>query len=460
MPNPKDEVKVLAPTAILGYGFPAKSLKRGLELGPDVIAVDAGSTDPGPHFLGLEPEHLKGLGQFSRTITADLAPLLEAALEKGIPLIIGSAGGAGGELHTLAVEFLIRQIAKDHDWHFKLAVINAEFDKEFVISKLREGRVTPLGPVPHLSEDEVDQSIRIVGQMGVEPFLETLENEAQVILAGRANDPAVFAAVPIRCGFDPGLSLHMAKILECGAIAAEPGSGSDCLLGTIRRDHFTVEPTNPDLICTTRSVAAHTLYEKSDPWQLFGPGGKVDLTGVAFEQETPRRVKVTGSRFIPDPVYRVKLEGAARAGFRTICLAGIRDPGAIEHLDEMMEVARLRSEEQFCDVHREDWEVYYKVYGRDGVMGSLEARNQPGHEVGLVIEVVAETQELASSVCMFVHSIILHHGFEGRMSTAGNLAFPFSPADIPCGPAYRFNVYHLVELDDPLECFPIRIEEL
>jgi hypothetical protein len=61
---------------------------------------------------------------------------------------------------------------------------------------------------------------------------------------------------------------------------------------------------------------------------------------------------------------------------------------------------------------------------------------------------------------MFVHSIILHHGFEGRMSTAGNLAFPFSPADIPCGPTYRFNVYHLVELDDPLECFPIRIEEL
>ena len=48
----KKEFIVLSPTAILGYGFPEESFYRGLEKNPDLIAVDAGSTDPGPHYLG------------------------------------------------------------------------------------------------------------------------------------------------------------------------------------------------------------------------------------------------------------------------------------------------------------------------------------------------------------------------------------------------------------------------
>jgi hypothetical protein len=179
----------------------------------------------------------------------------------------------------------------------------------------------------------------------------------------------MFSALPLIRGFVPGLSLHMAKILKCGAIAAKPGSGSDCLFGTVRRDHFIVEPTNPARACTVRSVAAHTLYEKSDPWRLYGPGGMVDPPRVRFEQDGPRRVKATNSSFVPDPGYRIKLEGAAKVGYRTICIAGIRDPGAIVHLDEMIEEARKRTVEQSIEVPKDEWELYLKVYGRDGVMG-------------------------------------------------------------------------------------------
>ena len=35
------------------------------------------------------------------------------------------------------------------------------------------------------------------------------------------------------------------------------------------------------------------------------------------------------------------------------------------------------------------------------------------------------------------------------MATAGNIAFPFSPADTPGGQVYTFNIYHLMEIDDP-----------
>ena len=48
---------------------------------------------------------------------------------------------------------------------------------------------------------------------------------------------------------------------------------------------------------------------------------------------------------------------------------------------------------------------------------------------------------------------MLHYGYEGRIATAGNLAFPFSPSDIKVGAIYTFSVYHLLENNDPASLF-------
>ncbi len=47
-----NQMRILSPTAILGYGFPRESFEEGMSRRPDVIGVDAGSTDPGPYYLG------------------------------------------------------------------------------------------------------------------------------------------------------------------------------------------------------------------------------------------------------------------------------------------------------------------------------------------------------------------------------------------------------------------------
>ena len=177
--------------------------------------------------------------------------------------------------------------------------------------------------------------------MGTEPFVAALGAGAEVVLAGRAYDPAVFAAVPIRAGFDAGLALHLGKILECAAIAATPGSGADCMLGTVRSDHVEVEPLAPQRVCTVTSVAAHTLYEKSDPYLLPGPGGVLDLRSTTFTQVTPRAVRIAGTVLRRTP-YAVKVEGAVPAGYRTIAIAGIRDPVLIGQIDAV--VAAVRAE--------------------------------------------------------------------------------------------------------------------
>lgn len=44
--------KVLSPTAILGYGFPEESFRKAMAESPDLIAVDAGSSDHGPTTSG------------------------------------------------------------------------------------------------------------------------------------------------------------------------------------------------------------------------------------------------------------------------------------------------------------------------------------------------------------------------------------------------------------------------
>ena len=49
-------MRVLAPTAILGYGFPRESFERGMAATPHVIAVDGGSTDPGPAYRKMLTE--------------------------------------------------------------------------------------------------------------------------------------------------------------------------------------------------------------------------------------------------------------------------------------------------------------------------------------------------------------------------------------------------------------------
>ena len=44
--------KVLIPSGALGITYSKEALKEGLKKSPDIIAIDGGSTDSGPAYLG------------------------------------------------------------------------------------------------------------------------------------------------------------------------------------------------------------------------------------------------------------------------------------------------------------------------------------------------------------------------------------------------------------------------
>jgi len=450
------EIRLLSASAILGYGFPEASLRAGMEREPHVIGVDGGSVDPGPHYLGSGKPFCSPIA-----IRRDLRLMLNASVRAGVPLMIGTCGGAGGAPHLELVAGMAREIAKQDGLHFKLALIQAEQSKDSVRRRVAAGQVRPLAHQPELTDAMIDRSARIVAMMGAEPFIEALDAGAQVVLAGRASDPAPWAAAAIRAGLPPGPAWYAGKMLECGATPSIP-KGHDCLFVTVREDGVECEPANPARRCTPLSIANHSLHENSSPIHHIEPGGMLDTSDCRFEAVSDRAARISGMQWYPAERYTVKLEGVELAGYRSICVCGTRDPLLIGRLDDFIAAVRREVAEKAVafGAAPDSYQLGIRIYGRDGVMGAREpVRDATPHELGFVLEVVSpESQEMASAVLGMARTNMLHTDFPGRLCREGNMAFPFSPSDIEAGPVYRFSVYHVAELDDPGEPFPIHYE--
>jgi len=433
-----DEIRVFTPSGMLGYGIPAESMARGAALSPHVVTIDSGSTDSGPQKLGL------GSMTCSReAYIKDISLILRQAVPKRIPVFISSAGGDGTNAHVDEFVDIVRAFAAEHDTRLRVATIYADIAKDEIKRRLGQGQVQPCGPVPSLTETEIDAASNIVAQMGVEPYLAALGGapELDVIISGRTYDPVPMAVLGLRAGFDPGLCWHMGKIMECGAVCAEPKGRS--IFGTLRRNGFELEPINPAERCTTLSVAAHTLYEKSHPWLLPGPGGVLDLSGAIYEQVTDRRVRVAGGVFVPNR-YTVKLEGAKVIGHRSIFIAGARDPIFIAALAGVFERVRQTVRDFAPELSPDSYQLIFHQYGRNGVMAEREPlQHVVSHELGIIGEVAAPTQAIADALCNRARVALMHLSYPGQRATAGNIASPFTPLEIPLGQVCAFNIYHL-----------------
>ncbi|WP_428487967.1 acyclic terpene utilization AtuA family protein [Rhodopila sp.] len=452
------EIRLLSTSAILGYGFPETSLRAGMARDPHVIGVDGGSVDPGPHYLGSGKPFCSPIA-----IRRDLRLMLNAAVRAGIPLVIGTCGGAGGAPHLDLIAAMVQRIAREDGLHFKMALIQAEQDKESVKRRVTAGRVRPLAHQPPLTNAIIDSSARIVGMMGAEPFIEALDAGAQVVLAGRASDPAAWAAAATRAQLPPAPAWYAGKMLECGATPSIP-KGHDCLFVTVQEDYVECEPTNPSRRCTPLSIANHSLHENSSPIHHIEPGGTLDTSDCRFEAVSDRAVRISGMRWNPAAQYTVKLEGVELAGYRSVCVCGTRDPLLIGRLDDFIASVRgeVATKAAGFGASPDSYQLGIRIYGRDGVMAAREPlRDAMPHELGFVLEVVSrQSQEMANAVLGMARTNMLHTDFPGRLCREGNMAFPFSPSDIEVGPVYRFSVYHIAELDDPTEPFPIQYEIL
>jgi hypothetical protein len=439
------DVRVLSPSGSLGYGIDADSLARAMKMNPSVIGADAGSTDSGPYYLG------EGAMYHSRkAMKRDIRLLVAAAQDAKIPLIIGSAGNAGSRPHVEWTLEIMHEVLREDGHHVRLAVIYADQERSYLKEAISAGRVTPFPGAGELTTGTVDRCSAVVAQMGTGPYIEALENGAEVIVAGRSCDSAIFGSVPIWKGRDRGLALHMGKIIECGAMCAIPPTGRDVIMGVVRDEDFVIIAPNPRRRVTPGSVAAHMVYEVEHPYLQEEPEGTQDFSEVKMEVFEEAATRVWNTRFRRRDRPTLRFEGAERRGYRSIVLGGIRDPYLIDQIDSFIKGCSEQVKE--LDGDEGGYELDWKVYGRDAVMGSMEPyRGCDLHEVGVLAQVLAPAQERAHDIAALLEARMIGFAYEGARTRTANVAFPLCPIVVDTGPVYRFSILHVVELSDERE---------
>jgi Acyclic terpene utilisation family protein AtuA len=449
----------VAASGALGSGVDRASLWAALDEHPAFIAADAGTTDAGAFALG------SGETAFSRAaVKLDLGAVLEAGITAGIPVIIGSAGTAGADVHVDWVLEIAAEVAAELDGRVRTFAIYSEQRIDALRERLRAGRIRALRHAPELSADDIDRCERVVAMMGVEPLQAALARGAQLIVAGRCSDAALFAALPLQQGFPAGLAWHAGKVVECGTLACET-MGPGVMVVTLREDSFSVRPIGEELRCTPQSVAAHSLYETANPFLFLEPSGTLDISNATYEAENATSVRVRGSEFHPADEYSVKLEGAELIGYRTMLVGGIRDPlilgqlgDWLEQIDAYTKASILRTTGITLDDDR--YRVRFQVYGRDAVMGHLEHAAFAGHEVGVVCTTLAPSQAEATEMARLYRQPLLHAPIPDWKGSITAFAYLHNPPWTELGPGYRFCLNHVLLLDEPHAAHRSRLVEL
>jgi hypothetical protein len=448
-----ERLRVLSASGQLGFGIVQESFERGLQRQPHFIGCDMGSIDPGPFYLGS--------GQMAAPkdmVRRDLEMVLLGARQLNVPLIIGSAGTAGAKPQLEATLALLKEIAEQHGLSFSVATVSSDVPRNTLVKAIQEGHLKALDPagpslvMPIPDEKQIHAAANIVAQCGTHTFMQALAQNPDVLIAGRACDTAIFAALPQMLGYDPALSLHMAKIIECTSLCCTPG-GRDSILAELGMADFILESMNPKSHATPSSVAAHALYEQSDPWVVEEPEGTLHLKHAKYVAVDAHRTQVSGAQFVARPSVTLKVEGAVHVGARAVLLAGVADPRMIDMMPSALEEVTQRVQALVPG----NWSMVPHLYGQ-GAVRELPQAHRSLHEIGLVLEFLAPTSNLAKTAASVFKQNLLHYGFAGRLTTGGNLAFAFTPSEIEANECYQFMLYHLLEGVSPEDVFGIEMQ--
>lgn len=116
----------------------------------------------------------------------------------------------------------------------------------------------------------------------------------------------------------------------------------------------------------------------------------LNLKGCTFKAVNDGEVYVSGSKHEETP-YALKLEGARRVGFRCLTIAGTRDPIMIAGIDKIIDEVKT-SVSRNLSLDDDSIRINFHLYGKNGVMGDHEPMQTAGHELGIVLDVVAPTR--------------------------------------------------------------------
>jgi len=249
--------------------------------------------------------------------------------------------------------------------------------------------------------------------LGAEPMAEALSGGADVVITGRASDPALFLAPMIHAfgwAMDDwnllGQGTLGGHLLECagqitGGYFADPGY-KDVVdlarlgfpIGEVREDGDLVitKVAGSGGAVTARTCKEQLLYEVHDPAQYIQPDVVADFSHVTIEEVAPDRVRVRDGHGARRPdTLKVSvgyLDGYIGEG--QISYAG---PGAVARGRLGLEIVRERL--KLTGVAASEWR--FELIGVDSLHGAdLAAQANEPYEVRL--RVAGRTESLREAV--------------------------------------------------------------
>ena len=395
-----------------------------------------------------------------QAIRDDLRVLILEAANAGIPLLVGTCGTAGTDSGVDWTAAIAEDIIRELGLKRKIARLYSEQSKAILKAKMSAGSIYPLPPSTDLTVSELDRCEHIVALMGPEPYMDALRAGADIVLGGRTTDTAVIAAVPLMNGAGIGASWHAAKISECGGQCTVNSRRGGVLI-SVGKDCFEVEPLDAGNQCTPETVSAHMLYENSDPHFMWEPGGMLDVSASDYSTLGDRITQVTGSAWIPGS-YTMKLEGASAGPFQTIMIVGISDPLVLSNLDEFHDRMLAALTDRVAKTFGDDAKMIHlslRIYGWNGTTGRPVPKGTAAPlDAGVMFVATAPNQELANQVAKACNPMFFHMPLRSEMELP-SYAFPFTPAEIPRGQVFQFELNHVVHTESPNELVRMEIYE-
>ncbi len=464
--DPKDPVRILG---FVNHIAPSpdieEAIERAFSWGVDVIVAQGTGSDWGPYWLGSGE-------QVSANQAANVEPYVRAALRHGVPFVF-SFGIAGADVHLETCLRGFDAMCERNGWNPRVGVIRSELGKAMLRDAVTGGEpVLPCssdaGLSPRLTVEDVDAAERVVALIGPEPVMAALghhddQGALDGVLTGRALDIGLFMALPMLRGLPTAVAAHAGKMLECGGLALEPGDSGRAIWASLDDVGFTVRSPHDGAAPSIRSLVSHTFYERAHPTLEENPGGALDLSAATYEElaiDGRVAVRCEGARWIEAP-YTVLMEGARREGFRAVTLLGVREPELLAQARTWTDAAEVAvaAAPRFADAIAEGrLRVHTRIFGLDAVLGSLEPNQSvTGHEAGVLVDVVADTAELAKEAAYYAFIRLFIGPYPGRKTTAGNAAAPLMPVVIPVSDVFSFSIYHLLPLADPVAPFPYAV---
>ena len=443
-------VHIFCPNGYLGFTpIQETAFRRGVEQNPDYYCCNAGARINDPTALGTDT----GISLY-KWQKHDLELMLLASRKQRAPLLVGTAGDTGANSRVDLFVDILKSLARKHNLTpFKLIYFYSEIEKPRLRTLMEQNvAIEHAESGKALTEVELEKTERIVAVAGVHPFLRALEMGADVIIGGRCASVAPFAAAALHARHSPESAYVLGPLLTRPAAAMQPNFLNGPLIASLH-DHavsiFTTGESPMPILPRNSDELSQTLADLSE---ASFQEGRLDMTQCRYEYHQGQLLSVTGQRFSPaQSPLKFFLEGAGRSGERFIELVSFKTSAQIPELEIMLEETRKTIEHRFSESHAQ---LAYTVLGKRRAASKLQESSAPQEEVTILIEGVAETEQLSEELATLGARRLLPL-LSQSLKPIRISRKVLSNCALLAPPVYRLTIQHTLPLADPLELFQL-----